>query len=326
MAYYQHQQQPFYPGYHSPSPYGQRACPGPYGQRASYAQPSGSGWGYAAPQYAQPYGQQYRQPYQGQYVQQFQGQYAQQHQGQHAPAKPYNYDIESGYGKQYQPQYTNHPNLRNAFLRKVYTILFLQLALTVGIAGVCSWHEPTQALLLTNLRGFMWGSMLGSIAILVALSCGGLQYSHPINAILLFLFTLCESVAVGTVCTMYSYMGMADIVIGAGGITLGIFAALSAYVHMSKKDFSFMGGFLMMGLVVMIGWGLLNMIFGYRPSFIYSALGALLFCGFILFDTSQIMLRYGVDDYIPACISLYVDIIQLFFHILRLLAPSDNSR
>jgi FtsH-binding integral membrane protein len=295
MAYYQHQQ-PFNPNHHS-APYGRG------GYQQGFAQPQQQG--YYAP------GQQFAQPYHGQHTGPV------YYQGQR--------DLESGYGKQYQqPQYANHPNLRNAFLRKVYTILCLQLALTVGVASLCSWHQATQALLLTNLQGFMWGSLIGSIAILVALSCGGLQHSHPINAILLFLFTLCESVVVGVVCTMYQYMGMADLVVGAAGITLTIFVGLTIYVHLSKKDFSFMGGFLMVGVMVMIGWGLLNMIFGWRQSFIYSALGALLFCGFILFDTSQIMLKYGVDDYIPACISLYLDVINLFFHILRLLARSQD--
>ena len=60
-----------------------------------------------------------------------------------------------------------------------------------------------------------------------------------------------------------------------------------------------MGHFLMVDAMVTIGWGLLNMIFGCRQPFIYSALGALLFCAFILLDTYKIMLKYSVDDYKP---------------------------
>jgi FtsH-binding integral membrane protein len=55
---------------------------------------------------------------------------------------------------------------------------------------------------------------------------------------------------------------------------------------------------------------------------VWSIMGAFLFCGFILYDTSQILLKYNTDEYISAVISLYLDFINLFLDILRILAAT----
>lgn len=317
--------------------------PGGYGyghpQQPQYApQHPGYGYGQQQPQYAPPtpgygYGQQPPPPYgaPGYGYGQQQPQYAPQpvyaQQQQQGYAKPHNYDVESGH-KTSNPYYSNtydmgHANLRNSFLRKIYSILCVQLLVTVAACAACSLHVPTQRTLLSSPRLFMWGGMIPSILCMLGLHF--YKHSHPLNAILLAAFTLFESLTLGVICAMYSYMGMGEILVQAGGLTLAIFTVLTAYVHISRKDFDFMRGFLMAGMVVMIGWALMSMLFGFRTSFLYSACGALLFCGFILYDTSQILLKYSYDDHIPACISLYLDIINLFLHILRMLASDRRN-
>ena len=57
----------------------------------------------------------------------------------------------------------------------------------------------------------------------------------------------------------------------------------------------------------------------------YSVIGSLLFCGYIIYDTHMIMRKLGVDDFIIASIELYLDLINLFLHILRILAGSKRS-
>ena len=75
---------------------------------------------------------------------------------------------------------------------------------------------------------------------------------------------------------------------------------------------------------------MLNMFFdfGSGAHLVYSLIGAILFAGYILYDTSEILHRLGPDDYIEATISLYLDIINLFFYlleILRLLSGGDGN-
>ncbi|CAK0867607.1 unnamed protein product [Prorocentrum cordatum] len=65
-----------------------------------------------------------------------------------------------------------------------------------------------------------------------------------------------------------------------------------------------MGGMLSMGLMGMIMWGFLGSLFGFGGGLLYSACGAILFCGYIVFDTHRVMQVYGPDDAIVAAIEL----------------------
>ena len=90
----------------------------------------------------------------------------------------------------------------------------------------------------------------------------------------------------------------------AWGITFAIFAALTAFVVLSKWDFSFMGLYLFAGTLILMGWGLINMLMGYHGSFMYAAFGAALMSGYIIYDTDNIMKRMGPDDWALACVAI----------------------
>jgi modulator of FtsH protease len=105
------------------------------------------------------------------------------------------------------------------------------------------------------------------------------------------------------------------------------FAALTLYAYWSKRDFSFLGGFLMVGLITIIGFSLIGMFtggFGGTLGLVIAIAGILLFSGFILYDISQY--RHGLADRdIPlAVLSLYLNFINLFLFFLRLLGISRD--
>lgn len=104
-----------------------------------------------------------------------------------------------------------------------------------------------------------------------------------------------------------------------------IFLGLSGYALTTKKDFSFMGGFLFVGLIVGLVAMLAN-IFLQIPalSLAISSIMVLLMSGFILYDTSRII-NNGERNYVMATISLYLDIIILFQHLLNLLAAFSGE-
>jgi len=118
------------------------------------------------------------------------------------------------------------------------------------------------------------------------------------------------------------YLGLPNgpqIVATAMGGTGIIFLSLSAYALTSRKDFSFMGGFLMVGILVAF-LASLAAVFLQMPglSLAVSAMFILLMSGFILFQTSA-MVHGGEDNYIMATVSLYVSIFNLFVSLLQIL-------
>jgi len=117
------------------------------------------------------------------------------------------------------------------------------------------------------------------------------------------------------------YLGMAnggDIVTTALSMTGITFLGLSAYAVSSRKDFSFMGGFLMIGLILVVVASLANIFFAIPAlSLAISAVGVLVFSGFILYDTSR-MVNDGETNYVMMTVSLYLNIYNLFLMLLHL--------
>ncbi len=118
----------------------------------------------------------------------------------------------------------------------------------------------------------------------------------------------------------YERSGQGFLVLQAVGITAAIFVGLSIFTFYSGYDFGFMGMYLFACLIAMIVWGFFISIFGFQTPYLYSLLGAILFCGYIVYDTWKISEKYTYDDYIPASIDLYLDIINLFLYILEMLS------
>jgi len=142
-----------------------------------------------------------------------------------------------------------------------------------------------------------------------------------LNLIALFSFTTVSGVTLGPVMQVYNAAVIQEALI----LTVVIFGALTLYVVTSKKDFSFLSGFLITGLIVTIVGSLLNAFLFQSPmmEFIIAGGGVILFSGFILYDTSNILRHYDVEDYTSATLALYLDILNLFLFLLRLLSSRD---
>ena len=98
------------------------------------------------------------------------------------------------------------------------------------------------------------------------------------------------------------------------------FVALTAYTFVSKRDFSFLKGFVWTGLIAMIVLGLSNYFFFESPllALSLSGVGVLLFSAFILYDTSSILRDYPNEEYIAAALTLYLDVFLLFQNLLAM--------
>lgn len=190
--------------------------------------------------------------------------------------------------------------------------------------------------------------LLLSMTLLFSAACAGLAMAfnlpHPGLIItlvgyfgLLFLTTKFSNSAWGIVCVfaLTGFMGMTlgpilnhyvnafsnghQLILTALGGTGVIFLGLSAYALTSRKDFSFMAGFLMVGVLVAFFAGLAAVLFSVPAlSLAVSAMFVLLMSGMILFQTSEII-HGGETNYIMATVSLYVTLYNLFTSLLQLL-------
>jgi modulator of FtsH protease len=116
-----------------------------------------------------------------------------------------------------------------------------------------------------------------------------------------------------------------QIVMTALGGTGAIFLALSGYALTTRKDFSFMGGFLMVGMFVIIGASLLNIFLGWPALFLAVNAGVIMvMSGFILYETSSII-HGGETNYIMATASLYLSILNLFQALLQILGAFSGD-
>lgn len=217
------------------------------------------------------------------------------------------------------------PQTRKMFIRKVYSILAVQLLWTGMVSAFMVAHVPTQIYVLSH-SWMVSSSMVLSVILIVALMC--YKDQAPLNAFLIAAFTTIEAVLVGTVVTVYCAFGMKDIVsltLETVFLTGAILIGLTLFTFQSKIDFSFMGAGLSMGLGALLLWGFFAMLFGMQTGYVYALLGCILFSGYILFDTWLIMDRLSPTEYILAAISLYLDIINLFLMLLQLLADSNRN-
>jgi FtsH-binding integral membrane protein len=225
-----------------------------------------------------------------------------------------------------QAQYMKAASLevRMGFVRKVYGILVAQLLLTVVIAGPLS---QMQQFVLRN-TWLMPVSMVVTFGTICAMSCcGNITRTFPTNYIFLFVFTAFEAVMVGFISAQYT----AQSVVLAAGVTTLVFLGMTVFAWKTKKDFTGLGPYLFAGLVVFAAFGLLLSILSIcgvnidGALMVYDVIGVLIFTFYIVFDTQRILgehgghkVQFGVDDYVFAALTLYLDIINLFLYLLQL--------
>lgn len=112
------------------------------------------------------------------------------------------------------------------------------------------------------------------------------------------------------------------IVSQAGILTFTTFGALTVYAAVSRRDFSAWGGFFFVGLIVLLVTSILNIFFQNETASLWIAgVTVLVFGGLLVFDTWRILRTdtYGPDDYVIAAVSIYLDLLNIFLAILRLL-------
>jgi modulator of FtsH protease len=205
----------------------------------------------------------------------------------------------------------------NKVIRNTYTLLSMTLFFSALCAVVTMAMQVSQGV---GFMLFLGGFVMTFVVRATANSSKGL--------IAVFAFAGLMGAALGPIISVYmaSFTNGSAIVAQALGGTALIFLSLSGYALTTGKNFSFMGGFLFTGMMVILVAMIAN-IFLQIPalSLAISSAVILMMSGFILYDTSRII-NGGERNYILATISLYLSIFNLFIHLLNLLAALSGRR
>lgn len=202
----------------------------------------------------------------------------------------------------------------NKVLKNTYTLLAMTLIFSAVTAGISmTLNIPSFGLLtLVGYFGLLFlttkfrDSSLGLLFVFMLTGFMGLTLGPMLNAYL-------------------ATENGAQLIMTALGGTGAIFLALSGYVLTSRKDFSFMGGFLMVGILVAFLAGLGAFFFSMPIlSLAVSGMFVLLMSGLILYQTSEII-HGGETNYIMATVTLYISIYNLFLSLLHLLTAFSGD-
>lgn len=206
----------------------------------------------------------------------------------------------------------------NKVLRNTYMLLSMTLIFSAAMAGLA---------MAMNVQHMGFLPLLVAFGLLFGISK---MRNSVWGLVLVFAFTGILGFSLGPVVNMYLQTAAGtQTVITAASLTGIIFLSLSGYTLITRKDFSFMSGFLMTGLWVVIGsvvlmW--LGSFMGFYVSGFHLAISAaivLLMSGFILYDTSRII-HGGETNYVMATVSLYLSIYNIFISLLHILGIGSD--
>ena len=203
---------------------------------------------------------------------------------------------------------------RMSFVRKVYALFFAATLFAIGGVAL-GFFVPALMMAVAEHPYISFFALMGGV-----LGAQAVRHVPGVNLAALFGFTTLTGVIISPFMAWAAYHNPASI-LQAGVLTVGIFGGLTAYVFISKKDFSFMRGMMMTGLIVVFLAGLLNFFIVGSSAFGFgiAAAALLLFSGFVLYDTSNIIRRYPTNEYIAGALDLYLDAFNIFLALMRLL-------
>jgi len=215
---------------------------------------------------------------------------------------------------------------RTGFITKTYLHLLGAILAFVGLEAILL-NVPG----IENLVGLMVGSQYGWLVVLglfmlvsyVAENWAQSAESQTTQYMGLGLYVLAEAVIFAPLLFIARAMAP-EVIVPAAGTTLGLFALLTVTVFITRKDFSFLRGFLVFGGFAALGLIVVAILFQFSlgPIFTYAMIA--LACGYILYHTSNVLHHYRIGQHVAASLALFASVALLFWYILRLFLASRD--
>lgn len=203
------------------------------------------------------------------------------------------------------------------FIKKTYQLFAASLIAAATGAYIGMQMAPA-------IASWYWGLVILEFAILI-----GLYFTKDkpgINLLMLFAFTFLTGLTLTPLLSVILAMPSgASIVTNAFLLTAVAFGGLTLFAFNTTRDFSFMGKFLLISLIILIVAGLINIFLGSTLlQTLIAAFGAIIFSAFILYDTQNII-HGNFSSPVEAAIALYLDVLNLFISLLQLLGIFGND-
>ncbi|MFP8967833.1 Bax inhibitor-1/YccA family protein [Pokkaliibacter sp. CJK22405] len=205
-------------------------------------------------------------------------------------------------------------SVANKVIRNTYSLL----SMTLVFSAICAAVSTT--------LNFGLHPLLNLVVMIGLLFAIQWQRNSVMALPLTFAFTGFAGFTLGPILNMYLAMANGgEIIMTALGLTGIIFAGLSFYAITTRKDFSFLRGFLFVGILALVGVSLIGLFVDLSGiQLAMAAAAVILFSGFILYDTSN-MVHGGETNYVLMTVSLYLNILNLFTALLQLVGAFSND-
>lgn len=206
---------------------------------------------------------------------------------------------------------------RNTLLSKVFGGLFMSL-LTAMVGLYAGQYVP---------RGLL--QLLVIVELVMIVVAMFVQRRRRIGMAFVLTFTFISGMTLLPTMQAYAAMLGTTMVLQAVGVAAAAFLIAAVTASRSSMDFSFLGGFLFIGLIALLLMGLVSMFTGFSTmaELVYSLLGIAIFVGYVLFDVNRIAKQGVTAEQVPwVVLSLYLDLVNLILFVLRLFGILQSSR
>ncbi|KAI5214064.1 Protein Lifeguard 1 [Manis pentadactyla] len=216
-------------------------------------------------------------------------------------------------------------SIRQAFIRKVFLVLTVQLSVTLSTVAVFTFVREVKGFVQENVWTYYVSYAVFFISLIVLSCCGDFRRKHPWNLVALSVLTVSLSYMVGMIAGFYN----TEAVIMAVGITTTVCFTVVIFSMQTRYDFTSCMGVLLVSMVVLVIFAILCIFIRNRIlEIVYASLGALLFTCFLAVDTQLLLgnkqLSLSPEEYVFAALNLYTDIINIFLYILTIIGRAKE--
>ncbi|XP_028329119.1 protein lifeguard 1-like, partial [Gouania willdenowi] len=207
--------------------------------------------------------------------------------------------------------------VRRGFIRKVFSLLILQLLFTFSVVCVFTFSTVVKEAVQTNLWAYLSSFIIFAVVAIALSFSESFSRRHPWNVVGLAVVTLSLSYMVGTIASFHDTYA----VIIMMGVTLVITVSIILFSAQTKWDFTICYGVVLILAVDLIMFGIICIFYNsYITDVVYGCLGALFYSLFLLIDCQLMMgvmsFRLDPEEYVRAALTIYLDIILLFLYLL----------
>jgi FtsH-binding integral membrane protein len=210
---------------------------------------------------------------------------------------------------------------RADFISKTYLHLAGAIAAFVGLEVLLFASGVAEPLVNTMLGGrFSWLIVLGAFIAVSYIAQSWAQSAVSLSKQYagLALYVVAEAIIFVPLLYIAKNFGVPGVIGSAALLTLVLFGGLTAIVFITRNDFSFLRSFLMFGGFAALGIIVVGLLMGFPFGMWFIAPMILLACGYILYDTSNVLHHYRTDQYVAASLALFAAVALLFWYILQM--------